>query len=83
MDGKSTKEKATSKQTFSNDTVMNTFDVVKFESAITEEEITKAQNNNTTVKEILETLETRKKQLPTSSDSRPFVEKVDELTVHI
>ena len=54
-DGKSTKEKATSrpKQTFSNDTVMNTLDVVKFESAITEEEITKAQNNDNTVKETL------------------------------
>ena len=40
---------------------MNTLDVVKFESAITEEEISKAQNNDTTVKEILETLETWKK----------------------
>ena len=37
---------------------MYTLDAVKFESAISEEEISKAQNNNTTVKEILETLET-------------------------
>ena len=68
-DGKSTKEKATSRseQTFSSDTVMNTLDVVKFESDITEGEIAKAQNNNTTVKVILETLEAREKQLPTSS----------------
>ena len=83
-DGKFTKEKATSrpKQTFSNDTVMNTLDVVKFESAITEEEITKAQNNDTTVKEILENLETWKKQLPTSSHLKPFVEKADELYIY-
>ena len=61
-DGKSTKEIATSKHTFSNETIMNTLVVVKFESAVTEEEISKAQNNDNTVKEILETW---KKQLLT------------------
>ena len=83
-DGKSTKENATSRpmQTFSNDTVMNTLDVVKFESALTEEEISKAQNNDTTVKEILETLETWNKKLPISSNLKPFVEKADELFIY-
>ena len=37
---------------------MNTLDVVKFESAITKDEITKTQNNDNTVTEILKTLET-------------------------
>ena len=81
-DGKPTKEKATSKQIFSYDTVMNTLDVEKFESALTEEEVNKAQNYDTTVKEYLETIETWKKPLPTSSHLKSFVEKAYELYVY-